>query len=148
MRTLIRITLVCLFACAAAWAQSTAQIHGTIQDSTGAAVPGAEVKATQTATGVTRTTTSAADGGFVLTNLPLGPYRLEVSREGFTKAVESGIELQVNADPAVDVGKTLGRLGDAREDFQQRALARAVAADDADHLARPGLEGHVLERPQ
>jgi len=110
MRTLIRITLVCLFACAAAWAQSTAQIHGTIQDSTGAAVPGAEVKATQTATGVSRSTTSAADGGFVLTNLPLGPYRLEVSREGFTKAVESGIELQVNADPAVDVALKVGAV--------------------------------------
>jgi Carboxypeptidase regulatory-like domain/TonB dependent receptor len=110
MRALIRITLVCLFACAAAWGQSTAQIHGTIQDSTGAAVPGAEVKATQTATGVSRTTTTAADGGYVLTNLPLGPYRLEVSKEGFTKAVESGVELQVNADPAVDVALKIGAV--------------------------------------
>jgi len=110
MRTLIRITLVSLFACAAVWAQSTAQIHGTIQDSTGAAVPGAEVKATQTATGVSRSTTTAADGGYVLTNLPLGPYRLEVAKEGFTKAVESGIELQVNADPAVDVALKIGAV--------------------------------------
>src|SRR5579864_2178324 len=110
MRASIRIILVCLFACAAAWAQSTAQIHGTIQDSTGGAVPGAEVKATQTAIGVTRSTTTAADGGFLLTNLPLGPYRLEITKEGFTKAVESGIELQVNGDPAVDVALKVGAV--------------------------------------
>src|SRR4029078_6971301 len=91
-------------------AQSTAQIHGTVQDSTGADVPGAEVKATQTGTGVARTTTTAGDGGYVLTNLPLGPYRLEVSKEGFTRAVESGIELQVNADPAVDVASRIGAV--------------------------------------
>jgi len=110
----IRITVVCLFACAAAWAQSLAQIHGTIQDSTGAAVPGAEVKATQTATGVARSTTTGADGSYVLTNLPTGPYRLEVAKEGFTKAVEGGIELQVNGDPAVDVGRSPESTGSHR----------------------------------
>ena len=42
----------------------------------------------------------------------------------------------------------LGRLGDAREDLQQRRFARAVAADDADHLAVLDLEADVLERPE
>ena len=35
-----------------------------------------------------------------------------------------------------------------REDLEQRALAGAVAADDADHLAALDLEGDVLERPE
>src|SRR5262249_33920200 len=34
------------------------------------------------------------------------------------------------------------------ENLEQRALARAVAADDADHLARMNLERHVAERPE
>jgi len=42
-------------------AQSTAQIQGFVNDASGAAVPGAEVKATQTSTGVTRTAISGAD---------------------------------------------------------------------------------------
>ena len=68
------ITLVFLLACAVVWAQaSTAQIHGVVQDSSGAAVPGAEVKAIQTETGATRTVDSGADGGYVLTNLPIRP---------------------------------------------------------------------------
>jgi hypothetical protein len=75
-----------LFVClsAVAWSQAVTQIQGTVQDSTGAAVPGAALKATQTGTGVTRTTTSGADGGYVLPNLPLGPYSLEVTKDGFT----------------------------------------------------------------
>ncbi len=69
-----------------AWAQSTAQIHGTVRDASGSVVPGAEIKATQTDTGVVRSTTSAADGGYILTALPVGPYRLEITKDGFTKS--------------------------------------------------------------
>src|ERR1019366_1712788 len=86
---------------APAWGQATAQIHGTVQDSSGSAVAGATVNATQTDTGVTRTVTSEADGGYVLAALPLGPYQLEVTKEGFSKAVQTGIVLAVNSDPAV-----------------------------------------------
>src|SRR5712691_2051552 len=57
------------------WAQgSTAQINGTVSDSSGLAVPGADVKVTQTATGAVRTATSGPDGAFVFPNLPIGPY--------------------------------------------------------------------------
>ena len=45
---------------------ATSQIAGTVQDATGLAIPGAEVKITQTETGATRTAQSAADGGYVL----------------------------------------------------------------------------------
>ena len=64
------------------WGQGTAQINGSVTDSSGAAIPGAEIKATQTATGTVRTATSGADGGYVLPNLPIGPYLVEVSKDG------------------------------------------------------------------
>jgi hypothetical protein len=95
---------------AIAWGQATAQMHGTVQDSSGSAVPGADVKATQTGTGAVRATTSAADGSWVLTNLPVGPYRLEVSKQGFTTAVQTGIELQVQSDPLVEVALKVGAV--------------------------------------
>ena len=73
-------------------------------------MPGAEVKATQTATGVVRTMTSGQDGAYILTSLPIGPYMLEVSKNGFNKYVQSGIVLQVDSNPTIDA--TLeGRLG-------------------------------------
>ncbi|MEQ1945634.1 MAG: carboxypeptidase regulatory-like domain-containing protein [Bryobacteraceae bacterium] len=106
-KTILRLLFLCLCACAA-WAQNTAQMHGVVQDATGAAVPAADVKATQTATGATRAVTTGADGGYILTNLPVGPYRLEVTKMGFTTYIQEGITLQVNADPLVDVALKVG----------------------------------------
>ena len=51
---------------------STAQISGTVKDESGGVLPGADVTATQTDTGVTRTVVSDANGAYVLSNLPLG----------------------------------------------------------------------------
>ena len=51
--------------------------------------------------------------------------------------VEARADLEQAADAAVDLDPALGRLGDAREDLEQGALAGAVAADDADAPARP-----------
>src|SRR5262245_61004985 len=57
------------------WAQATAQISGAVQDQSGAVLPGVEITATQTETGVSRMTVSNETGYYVLPNLPLGPYR-------------------------------------------------------------------------
>jgi hypothetical protein len=110
MKKILGIFALLILSCASAWAQATAQMHGTVQDGTGAAVPGAEVKATQTDTGISRTATTGAAGEYVLTPLPIGPYRLEVSKEGFTKAVQTGIVLQVGTDPALDVALKVGAV--------------------------------------
>src|ERR1700692_4456712 len=87
------------------WAQSQnkAQFQGTVQDASGSAVPGAEIRATQTDTGVTRTATTGAEGGYVLANLPVGPYRLEVVKQGFSTFVQTGIVLQVATNTTLDV---------------------------------------------
>src|SRR5438128_2135817 len=77
---------------------STAQISGTVTDSSGAVLPGVEVTATQTQTGVSRSTVSNETGFYVLPNLPVGPYRLEASLPGFRAFVQSGIVLQVNSN--------------------------------------------------
>ena len=112
MKQLAGISLIFLLACATAWAQGTAQIHGTVQDSSGSAVPGAEVKVTQTDTGASRTVASGGDGGYVLTNLPIGPYQIEVTKDGFAKAVQTGVVLQVNADPAIEIALKVGAVNE------------------------------------
>src|SRR5262245_33480220 len=110
MKRIFAGVLLSILVCTSAWAQGTAQIHGTIQDSSGAGVPGAEVKATQTDTGLVRTATTGADGGYIVTTLPIGPYRIEVSKDGFTTAVQSGIVLQVATDPAIDIALKIGAV--------------------------------------
>ena len=110
-------------ACANAWAQATSQIQGAVNDASGLAVPAAEVKATQTETGVVRTAITGGDGVYVLANLPIGPYRLEVTRQGFATFVQTGLTLQVNTNPTVDV--TL-RVGSITEQVQVEANAALV----------------------
>ena len=107
---------------------STSQINGNVQDASALAVPGAEVKATQTATGLVRTVTSGADGGYILTSLPVGPYQLEVSKEGFSKFVQSGIVLQVGSNPTVDISL---KVGTVTEQVQVEANAALVETRNA-----------------
>jgi hypothetical protein len=98
--------------CGLAWPQATSQISGTVRDQSGLAIPGAEVKVTQTATGAVRTVNAATDGGYVLASLPIGPYLLEVTKEGFSKYVQSGIVLQVDSNPTIDIAMKVGAVNE------------------------------------
>src|SRR5712692_681007 len=84
-------------------AVNTAQIQGRVTDPSGAAVPGAQITATQTATGMARTTPSSQDGAYFLPSLPVGAYQLEVKAQGFRVYVQKGIVLQVGENPQIDV---------------------------------------------
>src|SRR5262245_42581845 len=80
-----------------AFAQAVAgsQLSGVVRDPSNSALPGAEVTVVKTDTGMTRTTFTGSDGACVLPNLPVGPYQLRVSLQGFTSYVRDGIVLQV-----------------------------------------------------
>ena len=62
--------------------------------------------------------------------------------------VKAGADLEQAGDAAAQHDPPLGRLGDAAQDLEQRALAGAVAADDAQDLALLDLEADILERPE
>lgn len=107
------------------WAQavSTSQIAGTVADSTGLPIAAAQVKATHTDTGAARVTISGTDGAYLLPSLPVGAYSLEVTKEGFSKYVQTGIVLQVATNPTIDV--TL-KVGSVSEQIQVEANATMV----------------------
>src|SRR5215467_4899971 len=107
--------LICTFSSAKAWAQATAQISGTVHDQSGAVLPGVEVTATQTETGIARNTVTNETGSYVLPNLPLGPYKLEAALPGFRTFVQTGIVLQVNATPVVNPTLEVGQISDQVE---------------------------------
>jgi hypothetical protein len=84
------------------------QIQGTITDSTGSAVSGATVEATQSESGLHRTVLSGADGGYNLPSLPVGPYTLKVTATGFSTYDQSGIVIQVGNELRIDVKLQVG----------------------------------------
>ena len=108
------LVLCIAIAAASLFGQATSQISGVITDPSNAAIVGAEVKATQTDTGVVeRTVMSGADGRYVLAALPIGPYQIEVIKPGFKRYVQSGIVIQVASNPTVNVDLKLGTVIDA-----------------------------------
>src|SRR5262245_9936846 len=107
---------------AGAWAQTTAQVSGTVKDQTGAVLPGAEVTATQTETAIKRTVVTDETGSYLLTNLPVGPYRFEASLPGFRTYVQTGIVLQVNANPVINAVLEVGQISDQIEVQADAAL--------------------------
>jgi len=95
-----------------AQATSTSQITGVVRDNTGASIPAASVKLLQTDTGLTRTSVTSSDGTYVLANLPIGPYRMEVTKEGFSTFVQPGIVLEVNTNPAINPTLRVGAISE------------------------------------
>src|SRR5438874_328549 len=108
-------------------AQSTAQLSGTIKDQSGAVIAGAQITATATATDLKRSVTADATGTYTLTNLPVGPYKLEATAQGFRTYVQTGIELRV-ADNIV-INPTLA-LGQVSDQVQVEAAAPQVETRD------------------
>src|SRR5205823_8795927 len=75
-------------------ADPTGTIAGTVLDPSGAAVPAAKITVTAVATGFTRDTTSAPDGGYIFPLLPVGVYSIAVEAQGFRRSEQKGILVQ------------------------------------------------------
>jgi Carboxypeptidase regulatory-like domain len=108
-------SIILALGCGLVWAQATAQISGAARDQSGAVLPGVEVTVTRTDTGIARNTVTNETGTYVLPNLAIGPYRLEASLPGFRTYVQTGIVLQVNASPTIDVVMEVGQVAESVE---------------------------------
>ena len=90
--------------------QFTGTLQGTVQDSTGAVVSGAEVSVTNQATNVTINTTTGSNGHYTVPQLPPGVYRVTVKKSGFKTATVADIKIDVQqiraADVTLEVGQT------------------------------------------
>ncbi|MGA8271002.1 MAG: TonB-dependent receptor [Candidatus Sulfotelmatobacter sp.] len=93
--------VVALISAVTSFAQ-TASIAGTVSDSTGAVVQGAEITARNTATNETHKATSGASGAYSISDLAVGPYEITVKKDGFRLFRLPSIELTVAQVVAVD----------------------------------------------
>jgi len=91
------------------FASVTASISGTVKDSSGAAIPGATVIATNTETGIAETLTTNGQGYYSFQSLPLGKYNLEVQQKGFKTYREIDLTLDVNSALTVDATLQVGQ---------------------------------------
>ena len=122
MPNFLGISLVLAFGCVSVWAQGTAQMTGTVTDQTGALLPGVDVTATQTDTGISRSAVSDETGAYVFPNLSTGPYRLEATLPGFQTYSQTGIVLAVNTNAVVNAVLQVGQVAQTIEVTASAAL--------------------------
>src|SRR5437763_9923297 len=84
-------------------AEPSGTITGSVTDPSGAAVAGAKVTATSLSTALSRSTTTAVDGGYILPLLPVGFYSLSIEASGFKRAEQKGIEVKTDANASVPI---------------------------------------------
>jgi hypothetical protein len=132
--------LILLALCAAPLAaQSTfGSITGTVTDPTGARIADAHITVTNQDTGVSRKTTTRADGVYGVSDLAPGSYRVSVEASGFNLLERGGIVLDanrvVNVDAQLAVGSSSTRV-------EVAAVAPAINTETSvTSFVKPGNE--------
>ncbi len=93
----------------------TATLNGNVTDSSGGAIPGATVTATQQGTSVVRTTTTNGEGNYNVPYLSPGNYKVTIEAPGFKRFTRDDIALNVSTVVRVDSILTPGNITETVE---------------------------------
>src|SRR5262245_48552474 len=109
----LAIVTLCMVAIASvAYAQATSTFNGRVLDQGDAVLPGVTITATNTATGVVRTTVTNADGSYYLPSLEPGVYEVKTELAGFAPAARQNVNLAINATLTIDFKLTVAGLNE------------------------------------
>jgi hypothetical protein len=146
---LIFVVALTFFAGANAYAQggATSSLTGTVVDSSGGVVPGADVVVKNNATGAVFTAVSNVEGAFTIPTLSPGTYTVTISLQGFKTLVLN--DVVVNAGVSAQVRKATLELGKVEETIvvtgateilqtQSSAVANTISAKQLSSLPLPG----------
>lgn len=107
--SLLAVLLVCMSLGNAAWAQEfRGTISGSVMDSNGAMIPGAEITVTEQSTGTVNHTTSDNAGQYVVPFLLPGTYNITVTKDGFSNLQHAGIQLHAQEHPIINLTMNVG----------------------------------------
>jgi outer membrane receptor protein involved in Fe transport len=90
-------------------------IQGTVTDSSGASVSGAQVKVVSAETGLTRTVTTSDDGNYSAAELPPGLYSVTFTKAGFKSATLKGVDVSVSTVARANISLTPGEVKESVE---------------------------------
>jgi hypothetical protein len=125
----VRVTLLALSAATRCFSQSTALFTGSVADPSGANVAGAQVKCRNTETDIQLTATTNAEGLFRFADLPVGPYEVTVTHEGFATLVRTGITLYTGQTLDLNLSLTLGQTAQSVEVSSPVPLIQTTTSD-------------------
>ena len=133
-------------------AQAVAQVSGSVVDATGGVVAGARVTITETDKEVSRSTVTDAGGSYVLPNLPVGPYFLDIQAPGFKNYVQTGIVLTINNNIRLNATLELGAISDRVEvsaaaglvETKENSVSMVIDRQDINDLPLNGRQATQL----
>ncbi|MCC6538930.1 MAG: TonB-dependent receptor, partial [Bryobacterales bacterium] len=105
-----------------------ASLSGRITDASGAVVPGADVKARNTASGIVSAAETNAEGFYALPALPPGRYDIEVTKSGFAPVRQTGLELAVQQSARLDIALKIGGVTETVEVSAQALILESESA--------------------
>ena len=140
MNTLRSLFLLLLFAGLLCGQATEGTILGSVTDPTGAAVPNAPVRVTNTLTGAGRNTTTNDSGEYVVTNLPLGEYTVSAEVTGFKKSVHPPVPMTVKARVRVDLRLEVGETSQSVEVTVATPLIKTDTAEVGGVVSRQVLQ--------
>src|SRR6185295_3975065 len=103
-------------------------VVGTVTDPSGAALRGANITLTNTATGERRQAQSSDEGDYQFLNLVPGKYRVEVEQQGFKKSTRESVEVSVSGTVRADIPM---QLGDVTQAIEVQAIAPLLQTENA-----------------
>ncbi len=115
-------------------------INGTVTDSSGAAVPGAKVMATEVATGTVRDTVSSGAGEFLFNDIPQGAYNIKVDASGFQTEQINGVQVLTGKIYTLPV-----KVSVAKQATTIEVSADALSLDTTTEVQTATLEGESLQ---
>ena len=143
MRVVACVVLMAFASLSVAAQQITGNIHGTVTDPSGAVVQSASIVAKQVETGLTRTAITDRSGSYLLVELPVGHYKLEVTARGFQKYLQEGISLDVNQSATVPIHL---RVGSETQQVDVNANA-ALVQNTVSSLGQTVMQREILDLP-
>src|SRR5580658_8004921 len=143
---------VCICAPGGLRAQGLGSINGTVTDSTGAVVAGAEVTATQADTGISAKTTTGREGTFVFPILSPSVYNISAKVSGFEEYTQNGVELRADAAVTVNISLKPGKTTEtvtvtadtAQVDVTTGTASQVIGQAQVDNLPLNGRNAAAL----
>jgi len=126
LQTLLFAVVLVLATSLSLYGQSTyGTVDGTVVDSSGAVVAGAQVTLTNTGTQEKHTQTTGNEGGYKFVNVMPSEYRLDITRSGFKHFARTNVVVQVQQETHVDATLPVGQVAETVEVTSETPLLQA-----------------------
>jgi len=143
---LVATAIVCGLSMPAMAQEFRATISGVVTDPSGAVVPGVTVSIRETQTGTVNQTKSDSAGEYVIPFLPPGDYALTVTASGFNTVTRTGIALESQQHPILNIAMPVGGSSQTVEvtaqapllDEQNASIGQVIATESVEDLPLNG----------